>query len=85
MKEATDLCFQMLEKMDKARLNADYHEVLCQIPYNTKKKKTPGKTKLLTKLPTPESCFLFFFMPFLFSPGGKNLQGMHRENRTSFG
>ncbi|GLD54149.1 histone-lysine N-methyltransferase SMYD1-like isoform X1 [Lates japonicus] len=28
VKEATDYCFEMLEKMDKARLNADYHEVV---------------------------------------------------------
>lgn len=28
VKEATDYCFQMLEKMDKARLEGDYHEVV---------------------------------------------------------
>lgn len=28
----------MLEKMDKARLNADYHEVLYRFTYNTKYK-----------------------------------------------
>uniref|UniRef100_A0A3Q2QYQ3 [histone H3]-lysine(4) N-trimethyltransferase n=1 Tax=Fundulus heteroclitus TaxID=8078 RepID=A0A3Q2QYQ3_FUNHE len=28
VKEATDYCFKMMEKMDKARLNADYHEVV---------------------------------------------------------
>ncbi|KAL7391823.1 hypothetical protein ABVT39_015420 [Epinephelus coioides] len=28
VKEATDYCYQMLEKMDKARLNGDYHEVV---------------------------------------------------------
>lgn len=30
VKEATDYCFEMLEKMDKARLNGDYHEVSYQ-------------------------------------------------------
>ncbi|XP_035496651.1 histone-lysine N-methyltransferase SMYD1b isoform X1 [Scophthalmus maximus] len=28
VKEATDYCFEMLEKMDKSRLNGDYHEVV---------------------------------------------------------
>ncbi|XP_071750927.1 histone-lysine N-methyltransferase SMYD1b isoform X1 [Centroberyx gerrardi] len=28
VKEATDYCYQMLEKIDKARLNGDYHEVV---------------------------------------------------------
>uniref|UniRef100_A0AAQ5WZK2 [histone H3]-lysine(4) N-trimethyltransferase n=1 Tax=Amphiprion ocellaris TaxID=80972 RepID=A0AAQ5WZK2_AMPOC len=28
VKEATDYCFQMLEKMDQARLKGDYHEVV---------------------------------------------------------
>uniref|UniRef100_A0A8C6LT06 [histone H3]-lysine(4) N-trimethyltransferase n=1 Tax=Nothobranchius furzeri TaxID=105023 RepID=A0A8C6LT06_NOTFU len=28
VKEATDYCFQMMEKMDKARLDGDYHEVV---------------------------------------------------------
>lgn len=29
VKEATDYCFQNLEKMDKARLDGDYHQVAC--------------------------------------------------------
>ncbi|XP_071394616.1 histone-lysine N-methyltransferase SMYD1b [Centroberyx affinis] len=28
VKEATDYCYQLLEKIDKARLNGDYHEVV---------------------------------------------------------
>lgn len=32
VKEATDYCFQMLEKMDKARLDGDYHQVACEPP-----------------------------------------------------
>ncbi|KAF7667471.1 hypothetical protein LDENG_00061320 [Lucifuga dentata] len=36
VKEATDYCYQMLEKMEKARLSGDYHEVLNEIPQHTK-------------------------------------------------
>lgn len=35
VKEATDYCFQMLEKMDKARLDGDYHEVTREPLKNT--------------------------------------------------
>lgn len=30
VKEATDYCFEMLEKMEKARLDGDYHQVRCE-------------------------------------------------------
>lgn len=59
--------------MEKARLDADYHEV---------PRRNPFKTKLKTDKADPEC---HFNISFLFSPVGKNLQRLRRENRANSG
>ncbi|KAK0139856.1 Histone-lysine N-methyltransferase Smyd1 [Merluccius polli] len=34
-KEASDYCFEMMEKINKSRLSGDYHEVLFEVHYST--------------------------------------------------